>query len=75
MLEFLVSWCYHESAFSVSEDRETLRSDLSAGAAVCGKGGALCITFFLCRIQPLPVPPCYGNLNALNLGVRGKAPA
>ena len=61
--------------FTVSEDRATLRSDPSAGAAVCGKGGALCIALFLFRIRSLPVSPFHGNLKALNLGVRGNAPA
>ena len=32
----------------------------------------LCITFFLFRLRPLPVPPFYGNLNALNLGAVAK---
>lgn len=60
---------------TVSEDRATLGSDLSAGTGVSGRGDAMCITLFLFQALASPASPLYGNPKALNLGVWGKAPA
>ena len=58
------------------EDRALLRSNLSAGMWVSGKGGAKAHHSFL---FPAPLPstsPFYGNRKALNLGGPGaKSPA
>ena len=59
---------------TVSEDRATLGSDLSAGTGVSGKGDAMCITLFLYRTPPSSASPFYGNPKAKNPGGLGAAP-
>ena len=58
---------------TVSEDKATQRCDPSAGTEVSGKGDASSITLFYTQVhQSITLS---GNPNALNLEVRGRAPA
>ena len=51
-----------------------LRGDLSAGTWVSGGGDAARITLFPFYAPAFPASPLYGNPNAINLGVWGRAP-